>query len=283
MKITTLSIKRGITFFMIYLLIIGFGLFSLVRLRIDLFPDLTFPIIAVLTQYTGVNPYDIETTVTRPIEETVSSVENVKKVSSITSQGLSLIILEFDWGTDMNQAEIDTRKNIDMIRDYLPDDVRQPIVFAFDPSMQPVEFLAVNSDQYGLAELRRISEMDIEPRLERIPGVANAFTTGGLSREIKVLVDPNRLQAHRFSIDFVVNALRMNNMQLPSGFVDDKKMEFTVQTTGEFTNLEQIRNTTIANINGTPIRIQDVAQVIDGFKEQRQREYINDILFAAVL
>ncbi len=277
MKITTLSIKRGITFFMIYLLIIGFGIFSLARLRIDLFPDLTFPIIAVLTQYTGVNPYDIETTVTRPIEETVSSVENVKKVSSITSQGLSLIILEFDWGTDMDQAETDTRRNIDMIRDFLPDDVRQPIVFAFDPSMQPVEFLAVNSDQYGLAELRRISEMDIEPRLERIPGVANAFTTGGLSREIKVLVDPNRLQAHRFSIDFVINVLRMNNVQLPSGFVNDKKMEFTVQTTGEFSNLDQIRNTTIANINGTPVRIQDVAQVIDGFKEQRQREYLDDI------
>jgi hydrophobic/amphiphilic exporter-1 (mainly G- bacteria), HAE1 family len=277
MKITTLSIKRGITFFMIYLLIIGFGLFSLARLRIDLFPDLTFPIIAVLTQYTGVNPYDIETTVTRPIEETVSSVENVKKVSSITSQGLSLIILEFDWGTDMNQAEIDARKNIDMIRDYFPDDVRQPIVFAFDPSMQPVEFLAVNSDQYGLAELRRISEMEIEPRLERIPGVANAFTTGGLSREINVLVDPNRLQAHRFSIDFVINALRMNNMQLPSGFVDDKTMEFTVQTTGEFSSIKQIGNTIITNINGTPVRIQDVAQVIDGFKEQRQREYIDDI------
>ena len=277
MKITTLSIKRGITFFMIYLLVIGFGIFSLLRLRIDLFPDLTFPIIAVLTQYTGVNPYDIETTVTRPIEETVSSVENVKKVSSITSQGLSLIILEFDWSTNMDQAETDARRNIDMIRDYLPDDVRQPIVFAFDPSMQPVEFLVVKSDQYGLAELRRISEMDIEPRLERIPGVANATTTGGLSREIKVLVDPNRLQAHHFSIDFVINALRMNNMQLPSGYVDDKKMEFTVKTTGEFSNLDQIRNTTIANINSTPVRVQDVAQVIDGFKEQRQREYIDDI------
>jgi len=277
MKITTLSIKRGITFFMIYLLVIGFGLFSLLRLRIDLFPDLTFPIIAVLTQYTGVNPYDIETTVTRPLEETVSSVENIKKVNSITSQGLSLIILEFDWGTDMDQAEIDARRNIDMIRDYLPDDVMQPMVFAFDPSMQPVEFLAVNSNQYGLAELRRISEMDIEPRLERIPGVANAFTTGGLSREIKVLVDPHRLQAHRFSIDFLVNALRMNNMQLPSGTVDDKNLEFTVKTSGEFSNIDQIRNTTIANINGTPVRIQDVAQVVDGFKEQRQREYIDDI------
>jgi len=276
MKITTLAIKRGITFFMIYLIVIGFGLFSLARLKIDLFPDLTFPVIAIITQYTGVNPYDIENSVTRPIEETVSSVENVKKVSSISKQGLSMVILEFDWGTDMDQAEIDTRKNIDLIRDYLPDDVRQPIIFAFDPSMQPVIYLSVQSNQYGLAELRRISERDIEPRLERIPGVANAFTTGGLSREIKVLINPNRLQAHNFSIDYIINALQMNNMQIPSGWVDDKKREFTVQTVGEYKNLDQIRNTIIANIKGTPIRIGDVANVVDGFKEQRQREYIDD-------
>ncbi len=277
MKITTLAIKRGVTFFMIYLIVIGFGLFSLARLKIDLFPDLTFPVIAIVSQYTGVNPFDIENTVTRPLEETVSSVENIKEVSSISSQGLSLVILEFDWGTDMDQAEINTRKNIDFIRDYLPDDVSEPVVFAFDPSMQPIMFMSVKSDQYGLAELRRISEMDIEPRLERIPGLANAFTVGGLSREIKVLVDPNRLQAHRFSIDNIVNALRMNNMQIPSGWVDDKKMEFSVQTVGEYTNLDQIRNTTIANINGTPVRIQDIAQVVDGFKEQRQREYVEDV------
>jgi HAE1 family hydrophobic/amphiphilic exporter-1 len=260
---------------MIYLILIGFGLFSLARLKIDLFPDITFPVIAIITQYTGVSPYDIETTVTRPLEETVSSVENVKKVSSYSRQGLSLILLEFDWGSDMDQAEIDARKNIDLIRDYLPDDISQPIVFAFDPSMQPIMFMGVTSDQYGQAELRRISEHDIEPRLERIPGVANAFTTGGLEREIKILVDPHRLQAHRMSIDQIVNAMRMNNMQLPSGWVDDNTMEFTVQTVGEYSSIDQIRNTVIMNIGDTPVRVRDVAQVVDGFREQRQREYNN--------
>ncbi len=275
MRITTVAIKRGITFFMIYLIVIGFGLFSLARLKIDLFPDLTFPVIAVITQYTGVNPFDIENSVTRPLEEILSSVENVKKVSSRTKQGLSLILLEFDWGTDMDQAEIDTRKNIDFIRDYLPEDVRDPIVFAFDPSMQPIMYLAIQSSQYGMAELRRISERDIEPRIERIPGVANAFTVGGLSREIKVLADPHQLRAHNFSIDFLVNALRMNNMQIPSGWIEDDRQEFTIQTVGEYQNLDEIRNTTIATIQGTPVRIRDVARVVDGFKEQRQREYLD--------
>ncbi|OQX89085.1 acriflavin resistance protein [candidate division KSB1 bacterium 4484_87] len=275
MKITTLAIKRGITFFMIYLIVIGFGLFSLARLKIDLFPDLTFPVIAIITQYTGVNPYDIENSVTRPLEEIVSSVENVKKVSSTSKQGLSLVLLEFDWGTDMDQAEIDTRKNIDFIRDYLPDDIRDPVVFAFDPSMQPIMYMAVQSSQYGTAELRRISEREIEPRIERIPGVANAFTAGGLSREIKILADPHRLQAHHFSIDYLVNALRMNNMQIPSGWIENKEQEYTVQTMGEYQNLDEIKNTTIATIQGTPVRIRDVARVVDGFKEQRQREYID--------
>jgi len=277
MNMTSLAIKRGVTFYMIYLIVIGFGLFSLVRLKIDLFPDLTFPVIAIISQYSGVNPYDIETTVTRPIEEAVSSVENVKKVSSTTSQGLSLVILEFEWGTDMDQAEVDTRKYIDLVRDYLPDEVSSPITFAFDPSLQPIMFMGVQSNQYGMAELRRISEHDIEPRIERIAGVANAATSGGLVREIKVLVSPHKLQAHNFSIDYVVSALRMNNIQIPSGWIDDAKMEFTVQTLGEFSNLEQIRNTTIANIDGTPVRVKDIADVVDGFREQRQREFVNDI------
>ena len=275
MKFSSLAIRRGITFFMIYLILVGFGVFSLARLKLDLFPDITFPVIAVVTQYSGVGPFDIENTVTRPIEETVASVENAKTVSSTSSQGLSLVILEFDWGTDMDQAEIDTRKNIDLIRDYLPDDVSQPVVFAFDPSMQPIMFIGVNSEQYGQAELRRISEHDIEPRLERIPGVANAFTAGGLEREIKVMVDPYRLQAHHFAIDNVVNALRMNNMQIPAGWVDNNQQEFTVQTIGEYSNLDEIRNTVIANVGDIPVRIKDVAKVVDGFKEQRQREYNN--------
>ena len=123
--------------------------------------------------------------------------------------------------------------------------------------------------------MRRISEREIEPRIERIPGVANAFTAGGLSREIKILADPHRLQAHHFSIDYLVNALRMNNMQIPSGWIENKEQEYTVQTMGEYQNLDEIKNTTIATIQGTPVRIRDVARVVDGFKEQRQREYID--------
>lgn len=275
MQITKTAIKRGVTFLMVYLIAVGFGLFSLGRLPVDLYPQLTFPMIAVITQYTGVGPFDIENVVTRPIEETVASVQNVKTVSSTSRQGLSLVMLEFDWGTDMDQAEIDVRNSLDWVDDYLPDDVTDPLTFAFDPSMQPISYMSISSNVHGLAELRRISELELEPRLERIPGVASASTTGGLAREIKVLVDPVRLRAHHISIQQVEAALRMNNLQLPSGWIEDPQREFTIQTLGEYSSLEEIENTAIMSMEGTVIRIKDVADVQDGFVESRQRVWTN--------
>ncbi len=276
MQITKTAIKRGVTFLMIYLIVVGFGLFSLGRLRIDLFPNLTFPMIAVITQYTGVGPFDIETVVTRPIEETVASVQNVNSVNSTSSQGLSLVMLEFDWGTDMDQAEIDVRNSLDFIENYLPDDASDPMVFAFDVSMQPVGFYSVGSNVHDLAELRRICEAELEPRIERIEGVASASTTGGLQREIQVLVDPVRLKAYNISIQQVQTALMMNNLQLPAGWIDDDQREFTVQTVGEYQSIEEIANTAVSTMPGSVIRIRDVADVVDGFVEQRSRVWTNN-------
>ncbi|MBN1996464.1 efflux RND transporter permease subunit [candidate division KSB1 bacterium] len=275
MKLTETAVRRGVTSVMIYLIAIGFGLFSLARLRLDLYPKLEFPIMAVISQYTGVGPYDIETVVTRPIEEVIASVENVEKVTSTSQQGLSLVMLEFDWGTDMDQAEIDVRNNLEFIRDYLPEDMSDPMIFKFDPSSQPILYMSVRSDIHGLAELRYISEHDIEPRMERINGVASAFTSGGMEREIRVLVDNNRLRAHHLSIPQISNALMQNNIQMPAGWIENENQEFTIQTAGEYTSVDQIANTAIATINGSVIRIKDVAEVVDGFKEQRQRIWTN--------
>ena len=276
MKITQIAIKRGVTFFMIYLIAVGFGLFSLSQLNVDLYPKMDFPVLAVITQYTGVGPFDMETVVTRPVEETVSSVENIKKVTSTSTQGLSLVMLEFEWGTDMNQAEIDVRNNLEYIKDALPDDISQPMVFAFDPSTQPILYLAVSSELHGQAELRRISEDDIEPRLERIPGVASAFTMGGMRREIEVLADPGRMRAHQVSIDQLIGALQMNNLQLPSGWIDNKQQEFTLQTAGEYNNIDQIENTNVSMTGESGVRIKDVASVVDGFAEQRSKVWNNN-------
>lgn len=276
MTITELAVKRGVTFVMIYLIVLGFGLFSLNRLKIDLFPKLEFPLLAIITQYTGVGPFDMETVVTRPIEEVVASVENVETISSQSSQGLSLVLLEFAWGTDMNQSEIDVRKNLEFLKGVLPADLSDPMVFTFDPSTQPILYLTVNSAIHGMAELRQIAEHNIEPRLERVKGVASSFTMGGMAREIKVLVDPARLRAHNLSIQQVMGALQMNNLQIPSGWIDNDRQEFSIQTAGEYQNLDQIAETNVATINGSVIRVKNVATVLDGFKETRQRVWAND-------
>ena len=275
MNVTQLAIRRGVTTLMITLIAVGFGLFSLARLNLDLYPKLDFPLIAVITQYTGVGPYDMETVVTRPIEEALAGVKNVTKVSSTSAQGLSLVMLEFDWGTDIDQAKIDIRDNLDFINAYLPPDITKPMIFAFDPSTQPILYLSVESDLHGQAELRRISEQDIEPRIERIPGVAAAFTYGGMRREIRVMADPERMKASKVSIDQVVAALQRNNLQVPSGWIDNPRQEFTIQTEGEFQSLEEIENTEVSAMRGSPIRVRDVATVVDGFAEQRQKVWNN--------
>ncbi len=276
MKMTQLSIKRGVTTAMIYLIAIGFGLFSLARLSIDLYPKLEFPMMAIITQYTGVGPGDVETVVTRPLEEVVASTQNVKTVSSTSQQGLSLVMIEFSWGTDMDQAEIDVRNNLEFIRDYLPNDASEPMVFAFDVSAQPILYLTLSSPELSQAELRFIAERDLEPRLERIPGVASASTMGGMKREIKILADPMRMRAYNVTLQQITGALQAANLQIPAGMIEDENLEFSVNTAGQFTSVDQIAHTSVANYGGAVIRVSDVARVEDGFSEQRQRVWNNN-------
>ncbi len=270
MILSKLAIRRGITFTMIYLIAVGFGLFGLTSLKLDLYPNITFPVIGIITQYEGVGPEDIENSLTRPLEKTVISVENVKRISSQSRAGTSVITLEFDWGTDMDQAEINVRKMIDLVRDYLPTDASEPITFAFDPSMQPIQYLAVSSSELGIAQLRRLVEEQIQPRIERIKGVASVAVQGGLERQIKILVNPHELAAQGLSMNTISQVLRMDNLQIPAGLVDEAKQEYSVKTKGEFSSVDQIENAVIGNKKGVQIYLKNVARVVDGFKEQRQ-------------
>ncbi len=270
MIISKVAIKRGVTFTMLYLIAIGFGLFGLSSLKLDLYPNITFPVIGIITQYEGVGPEDIENVLTRPLEQTVISVENINRITSTSNVGTSILILEFDWGSDMDQAEIDVRNMIDFVRDYLPDEATEPIIFAFNPSMQPIQYLTVSSEQLGMAELRRVVDEQIVPRLERINGVAAASIQGGLQRQIQVLVNPHELAAQGLSLQQLIQTLRMENLQIPGGLIDEQNKEFAVKTYGEFTNVGQIENTVVGYKAGVPIYLKNVAKIVDGFKEQRE-------------
>jgi len=209
----------------------------------------------------------VEDLITRPIEGAVAAVEGAKKVSSTSKQGVSLVNVEFNWGADLDQAEIDVRKNIDLMRGMLPAEAKESLVFAMDPAMQPVAFLAITGP-FPALKLREIVEERIEPMIERVNGIAMADTEGGGKREIQVLLDPRRLAAAGIQPDAVVTALRMDNVQLPGGSFDQGGWEFTVQTKGKFTSIEQIEKVVVGLREGVPIHVRDVATIKDGLKEE---------------
>jgi HAE1 family hydrophobic/amphiphilic exporter-1 len=266
MSLSGLSVRRGVAFSMVYILIVGFGLFSLARLRLDMYPDITFPMIGVVTEYPGAGPREIEDLISRRIEGAVTAVEGVKEVSSTSKQGVSVVTVEFNWGADLDQAEVDVRKYIDFIKGLLPADANDPIVFAFDPSMQPVAFFGLNGP-YDEVKLREIAEEKVEPLLERVAGIASVDTVGGGKREIQVRLDPRRLGAAGVAPQQVVAALRADNVQLPGGTFDQGGWEFTVQTKGRYKNVRQIEQTVVGIRQGVPVRLRDVGEVIDGLQE----------------
>ncbi|MFO7568295.1 MAG: efflux RND transporter permease subunit [Smithellaceae bacterium] len=269
MKLASLAVNKAITFTMIFLIVVGFGIFSFTQLRTDLLPDIKFPTVVVLTQYTGVGPEDMETLISRPIEEAVGRVANVKRVTSRSSLGNSAVIIEFDWGIDMDMAEFHVRKNLDFVRGYLPDDADEPVTFTFDPSLQPILILGLTSGKLTQPELRKLSEELIEPRIERIEGVGAADTIGGSKRQILVELNPHALQASGLSTSDVSQAIRLENVQFPGGFVTQRDQEFTIRTLGMYQSVEQIRNTVVGYRSGAPIYLHHVASVRDGFEEAR--------------
>ncbi|MFO7446431.1 MAG: efflux RND transporter permease subunit [Ignavibacteriaceae bacterium] len=267
MLLSKFSIKRRITLLMFYAIILTFSVFAFTQLKVDFFPDIQFPIAGVITSYQGVGPQDIENTLTRPLEEAISSVKNIEKVNSQSYTGGSVVTLEFKYGTDMNQAEVDIRKNIDFVRDVLPDDASDPLVFVFDPSMSPVMFLSIGSPYLGQSELRNLAEDRIEPMLERISGVASVATMGGLARQINVYMDPTLLAAFNISPQDVSNALRTGRGIQPGGSLKTSEKTYQLTLMSEYTSLEQIKKTIVAVRGGKAIYIDDVADVVDGFKE----------------
>ncbi len=274
MNLSSLSVRRGVTFAMVYLVVVGVGLFSLARLKLDLFPEMTFPTVIVITSYEGASPHDVETLITEPIEGAVASVEMVEEISSESRQGLSMVEISFDWDSDMDQAETDVRRALDMVEGYLPDDAAAPIVFVMNPSMKPVMQLAL-SGPYGQDELRRRADDQVAPQLERLEGVANAMVAGGLEREIHVYLDPDELEAYGLDPRGIRQSIYLENTQQPGGELDEGALTYRVHSQGQYQSIEELGEVMVGIAPTTrgaePIRLRDVATVEDGFVENAQR------------
>ncbi|MCB9615506.1 MAG: efflux RND transporter permease subunit [Sandaracinus sp.] len=262
------AVRRGVTTAMVALALVGFGAFALSGLPVNRLPEVELPVVAVVTTYEGASPEDMETLVTEPVEQAVASVENVETIRSQSRQGASLVLLGFTWGTDMGQAEIEVRKNLDIFtNELLPGDATKPLTFAFDPSLAPVMFLSIEGPLDG-HQLRRIARERVQPYLARLDGVAAAEVVGGLDRQIQVLLRPRQLQALGVAPAQVVDALRAANVVVPSGNLDDGVQALNLQPTGLVTSLREIEETVVAVRGGRSVLVRDVAQVVDGFEDE---------------
>lgn len=261
-------LKRPVTIIMLTVLMVGFGLFSLSNLKITLWPSFDIPIVAVSTSYRNVAPEDIQRILVEPIEAAISSVEGIESMDSNSRRGSAFIRLSLFPGTDARRVELDVREAIDRIRNQLPREASQPVIFQFDPESAPIMQLSLQASNRSLDELRNLSVEMVEPMLERLPGVAAADTRGGLERTVFVHINPQRLAQYRVSTTEIENALRQNNVQIPVGNLVVDRVSYSVRAEAMYTSIDEIANTIVRrNPDGNPVRISDLAVVEDSFAD----------------
>lgn len=268
------SVKRPITTLLVFVAVIILGLFSLSKLPIDLYPEIELPAITVMTQYSGANASDIETNISKPVEDALSSISNMKEVTSVSRDNLSVVFVEFEWGTDLDEAANDIRDWLSFIENYLPENAEKPVIYKFNSSMMPILFYSVTADE-SLEGLDKIIKEKIANPLNKIDGIGSIGFRGAPTREILVEVDPIRLEAYNLTVEQIGNALMMENINMPSGSIEMGKIEYPLKVEGEFKSSKQIENIVVANYNGNVIFLKDVATVKDGPKDTNLEESIN--------
>ena len=271
MNLIALATRRRVTILMFTVLLLLFGTIGLSRLKVNLLPDLSYPTLTVRTEFSGAAPIEIENLLSEPIEEAVGVVKNVRRVSSVSRTGQSDVMLEFAWGTDMDQAGLDVREKLELLQ--LPLQATRPQLLRFDPSTQPVMRLgllsAENSEgETALKSLRRHADEELTKRLEPLEGVAAVKVGGGLEDEIQVAVDQQKLAQLGLSVNTVIERLGRENVNISGGRVEEGSQRFLVRTLNQFATLDEMREMVVAAPNGRIVRLKDLAEVTSGYKER---------------
>lgn len=275
MNLPKLAVNRPVTVIMFYMALAVLGAFAFLRLAVDLLPKLEPPAISVVTIYPGASAEDVEQKVTKLIEEQVSTINNVSKVTSSSKDNISIVTITFNWGTDIAEATNDVRDAIDRVKRRLPDDAEEPSIFKFSTSTLPVMMIGINSSE-SFPGINKIIEDKIAQPLRQIPGVGAVFAIGGPQREILIKVDPKKLEAYNLTIPQIAQVLQAENLSLPAGVIKVGLKEYNVRVPGEFKNIEEIKSTVIGNYQGALVYLRDVADVIDTIKEQTLYVKINN-------
>ena len=262
-----LIVKRPVAVFMGIVAVVILGIVSLSRLPVDFMPDIELPFITIRTDYENAGPEEVEKSVSKIIEGAVSSVNNIKEVTSSSEEEDSRVRVEFNWGSDLDTATADIREAIDRIRRQLPDDTESPAVYKFSTDNIPIMEISFYGTE-NLSALYNLVDNQILTSIEQVGGVAMAEIRGGLKTQIKVDVDMNRLQAYGLDINTIVDTLSIENQNIAGGETYEGVYKYTLRTTGEFKNVNDIGNVVVAlKTNSTPIRLRELASIYEGYDE----------------
>ena len=269
---TSFSTSRPVAVLMVFIAAVVFGFFSYERLAITLMPELSYPTLTVRTEFPGAAPEEVENDISRPIEEALGVIGGLSRISSISRAGVSDVVLEFSWDTDMSDAIQDTLEKLDLV--FLTDEAERPLILRFDPSLDPVLELSLSGvgenfeGEEGLRTLRRIADLQVRRALEPVKGVAAVRIRGGLEEEIHVLVDDEQLRRTGISIQRLINRLDQENVNVAGGTIKEGRTEYMVRTLNEYQDLGQIQDTVVARVDGRDVRVRDVATVEWSHKER---------------
>jgi len=274
MKLSEISVNRPVFATMMILALLVLGAFSYMELPVEMFPDVDFPFVVVQTVYPGASAEAVETEVTEYVEEAVNQISGVRHIISESREGISLVFVEFDLEIDGAVAAQDVREKVSQIRATLPEDIEEPIVSQHDPDAQAIISLAV-SGRRSPKEITELVKDKIKPRLEIISGIGSVRMIGASEREIRVALDPIKMESYEITIDDVRYAVTAANLEIPGGRVEESSREYLVRMLGKITRVSQFDSVVVTNKSGTPIYLTDIATVLDTVVEQRSLSRLN--------
>jgi hydrophobic/amphiphilic exporter-1 (mainly G- bacteria), HAE1 family len=274
-NLSAIAIRRPVFTVMVTLALLVLGLVGFSRLGTDLFPDVSFPVVMVTVPYPGASPTEVETLVSKPIEDAVVSLNGIDRVRTYSREGASTAVIMFTLGSDIKDAASEVRERISQVRYKFPEGTKEPVINRFDVSGAPILTFTLRGGE-SLSEMREYADDVLRPAIEQVDGVASVLINGGATREVGVRLDRGKLDALGLSPGAVAMRLRAENLNVPAGRFEEGEREVGVRTVGEFTDVEQVRSTIVATAaDGSSVRLRDVAQVVDGFAEMRTKARVN--------
>ncbi|MDD3050896.1 MAG: efflux RND transporter permease subunit [Candidatus Cloacimonetes bacterium] len=277
MEIIKLSISRPITVIMFYLLLVFTGIISFIQLPVEFLPDLGYPKLTVITTYENASPEEIEEMITNHIEEVVSTLKDVREVTSVSRDEVSLVTLNYNWGTDMEYASLQLREKLDNLRFRLPEESDRPNIARLDPSESPIMYISVSSNKTdNITEIQDTAENYLKKRLQQLDGVAAADVIGDLEEEIQILLDETKVNSFGLSLDEIASIINRNNIKIPGGSITEGYYRFNITISGEYVNLDEIADTPIIHAkNGTVVFLRDIADIKKDYKSENSITRLN--------